>query len=109
MYLFRYISECTSLDPTWDYLNTETSFPIVFGTVVEITCETGYSLQGSNTVTCDIGTTYKFVEQPACKLLGKFFSLPITVFRNLCKYYDFELNYLTKEHHINLKLSVIPF
>ena len=69
--LCRYISECTSLNTTWDNMVTETSFPIVFGTAVEITCDTGYKLEGSNTVTCDRGTTYTFVEQPACKELGK--------------------------------------
>ena len=54
-------------------METETPFPIVFGTVVDITCDTGYKLEGSKTVTCDVGTTYTFVEQPACKELGKFF------------------------------------
>ena len=73
MYLWSYISECISLNPTWDNMETETSFPIVLGSVVQIACETGYRLEGSNTVTCDRGTTYTFVEQPACKELGKLF------------------------------------
>ena len=71
--LRSYISECTSLNPTWDNMETETPFPIVFGTAVEITCDTGYKVEGSNRVTCDRGTTYTFVEQPACKELGKLF------------------------------------
>ena len=71
--LRSYISECTSLNPIWDNMVTETSFPILFGIAVEITCDTGYKLEGSNRVTCDRGTTYTFVEQPACKELGKLF------------------------------------
>ena len=67
----RYISECTGLDPSWDKLKTEAKFPIVFGTLVQVICDPGYELNGSNTIACDRDTTFNFVEQPACKELGK--------------------------------------
>ena len=53
-------------------MNTETPFPIVFGTLVKVICETGYELKGSNTIACDRDSTFKFVEQPACQETGKF-------------------------------------
>ena len=68
----NYISECTGLDPNWDNLKTETKFPIVFGTVVEVTCDNGYKLEGSYTVTCDRDTTFTFLGQSACIHLGMF-------------------------------------
>ena len=71
--LFRCISECTGLDPAWDKLKTEAKFPIVFGTLVQVICDPGYELKGSNTIACDRDTTFNFVEQPACKELGKLF------------------------------------
>ena len=54
-------------------MKTETKFPIIFGTVVEVKCDSGYKLEGSNTVTCDRDTTFTFVEQSACIKLGKLF------------------------------------
>ena len=69
--LCRYISECTGLDPAWDKLKTEGKFPIVFGTLIKVICDLGYELEGSNTIVCDRDTTFNFVEQPACKELGK--------------------------------------
>ena len=54
-------------------MKTETKFPIVFGTVVEVTCDSSYKLEGSYTVTCDRDTTFTFVEQSACIQLGKLF------------------------------------
>ena len=71
--LCRYISECTGLDPAWDKLKTEAKFPIVFGTLVQVICDPGYELEGSNTIACDRDTTFNFVEQPACKELGKLY------------------------------------
>ena len=53
-------------------MKTETKFPIVFGTVVEVTCDNGYKLEGSNTVTCERDTTFTFVEQSACIQLSEF-------------------------------------
>ena len=67
----EYISECTGLDPAWDKIKTEAKFPIVFGTLVQVICDPGYELKGSNTIVCDRDTTFNFVEQPACKELGK--------------------------------------
>ena len=67
-----FISECTGLNPTWSNLKTETQFPVVYGTVVTVTCDPGYELQGSNTVTCNIDTTFTFQDQPTCEQLGKF-------------------------------------
>ena len=67
------ISECAGLDPTWDKVKTEKTFPIVFGTLVKVVCDPGYELKGSNTIVCDRNTTFTFVEQPACKELGRCF------------------------------------
>ena len=52
-------------------MKTETTFPIVFGTLVKVICDTGYELKGSNTIACYSDTKFTFVEQPACKDLGK--------------------------------------
>ena len=87
MHLCTFISECIGLDPTWDNLKTETTFPVVFGTVVEVYCYIGYKLEGSNNIACDRDTTFTFVEQPACiQLSFQTLRLIITVLSNSGKY-----------------------
>ena len=54
-------------------MKTETKFPVVFGTLVKVACDTGYELKGSNTIVCDKNTTFTLMEQPACIQLGEFF------------------------------------
>ena len=43
---------------------------MTYGTTVTVTCDAGYELQGSGTITCNYDTTFTFVEQPECKELG---------------------------------------
>ena len=76
------ISECAGLDPTWDKVKTEKTFPIVFGTLVKVVCDPGYELKGSNTIVCDRNTTFNFVEQPACIQHGRFASISYCLSNN---------------------------
>ena len=58
--------------PTWDYLQTGLTFPVVDGTVVKITCDTGYVLFGDRLITCQKGERFtQQNDQPHCGKLGK--------------------------------------
>ena len=58
---------CTGLKTTWTNMRTITSiFPVATGTVVSLTCNTGYELEGDKEVTCIQNTEFKFTEEPAC-------------------------------------------
>ena len=45
------------------------------GDVIDIECETGYSLAGDNKITCIKDSSYQFNEQPKC-LIGKCLTYP---------------------------------
>jgi hypothetical protein len=52
-------------------IETATQFPVVPGTVVEITCsESGAINKGSNTVTCVTGTEFTYSTEPSCQKPG---------------------------------------
>ena len=59
------------MDPTWDNLQTDTTFPLFYGTLLTVTCDTGYELEGSDTITCNHDTTFTFQDQPTCVEQGK--------------------------------------
>ncbi|KAL5249499.1 hypothetical protein ACHWQZ_G018378 [Mnemiopsis leidyi] len=58
--------QCTGLDPAWNYLTTETTFPVDTGTELTVSCEDGFLLSGSDTITCTEGTTFSSVTTPSC-------------------------------------------
>ena len=57
-------SACTGLSDT--NMIADKSFPIEYGVIVYVSCETGYDLEGSSTVTCEEGNSYKYDNPPAC-------------------------------------------
>ena len=66
------IVPCTSLDPAWNQLTTEATFPVEAGTVLTVSCEEGFLLRGSNTITCTEGTTFSSANTPTCVELSEF-------------------------------------
>jgi hypothetical protein len=53
-------------------VKTTTQFPVVPGTVVEVTCsESGAVNKGSSAVTCSRGTTFTYLKEPSCSNSGK--------------------------------------
>ena len=58
--------ECTSPPPIKG-LSTSTTFPILFGTKVTVTCDVMYKLQGDNTITCVNDREFSYNNlQPSC-------------------------------------------
>ena len=52
-------------------METTTQFPVVTGTVVEVTCsESGALNKGSSAVTCDTRTEFSYTEEPSCSKPG---------------------------------------
>ena len=65
-------SECSGLPTVWSSVQTETTFPVNYGTEVTVTCEAGYILDGSKTVTCTEDTEFLFQDKPTCHGPGKY-------------------------------------
>ena len=63
---------CTDLDPAWNSLKTETTFPVNAGTELTVSCEDEFLQRGSDTVTCTEGTAYTNDKTPVCVSLGEF-------------------------------------
>ena len=58
-------------------METTTQFPVIQGTVVEVTCSDSDAInEGSNQVTCTIGTDFTFSEEPSCSIPGIYQYLP---------------------------------
>ena len=64
---------CTGLDPAWNNIRTETTFPVDTGTELTVTCEDEFLQRGSDTVTCTDDTTFNSDTTPACVGLGEYY------------------------------------
>ena len=58
--------KCTGLPVTWEHVTTVEKFPVEQDTEIKLECEAGYTLQGSNTVTCKQDRQYTFSLEPVC-------------------------------------------
>ncbi|KAL5272280.1 hypothetical protein ACHWQZ_G000486 [Mnemiopsis leidyi] len=63
---YSYEIVCTGLDPAWNNIRTETTFPVETGTELTVTCEDEFLQRGSYTVTCTDDTTFNSDTTPAC-------------------------------------------
>jgi hypothetical protein len=59
------------LNPLWTKLTTLETSPVTKGTVLTVSCEEGFFLQGSSTVTCIGGYAFSSDNFPSCVKLGK--------------------------------------
>ena len=50
-------------------LGTETKFPVSYNTLVTVKCGSGYSLEGSDVITCIKGENYRSIDGhlPSCR------------------------------------------
>ena len=67
-------ANCNTLDTTWERIETTPELPVNHGDTIQLSCQTGYSLAGSDTATCnDGGVNAVGGEQPFCfrKFWGK--------------------------------------
>ena len=58
--------ECTGLYPGWNYLETDTKFPVPFGTLIDVTCYNHLEMSGSAQITCLSGFYFTQNEAPTC-------------------------------------------
>ena len=58
---------CTKL-PSINNLATTVTFPVNYGTLVSVGCNTGNTLSGDSSITCEKGSEFTFNTQPACTL-----------------------------------------
>ena len=65
---FPFSDTCTGL-PEIDDITTSQVFPVDYGTEITVSCPTGSSLQGDETITCTKDTSYTFNSQPSCVML----------------------------------------
>ena len=71
--VFPHEASCGSLPDHWDHL-VPSVMPVETGKTVELTCENGYKLMGSSTVTCK-AKSWTWVEPnpPSCRKFYYFF------------------------------------
>ena len=50
---------------------TTSAFPVSTLTVVTVSCDEGYQLNGDETITCEKDTTFTYETQPSCVEIGK--------------------------------------
>ena len=53
--VFIFSATCDTLDTTWEKLETTPELPVNHGDTIQLSCQTGYSLAGSDTATCNDG------------------------------------------------------
>ena len=58
---------CTGL-PNLQNILTDTTFPVIIGTKIELSCTEGYTFQGDTTITCIKDTTFTIGTPPTCHL-----------------------------------------
>ena len=58
---------CTAL-PSIDNLNTTETFPVNYGTLVSVGCNTGHTLSGDGSITCEKDTEFTFSNAPVCNI-----------------------------------------
>ena len=56
----------SSLDETWQKIKTSPDLPVTHGTEISLSCETGYTLAGSQTATCNNGIVQPASIPPQC-------------------------------------------
>ena len=66
------VPQCIGLNPAWNNLRTETTFPVNKGTELTVTCEDEFLQGGSDIVTCTGGITFVSDITPACVGLGEY-------------------------------------
>ena len=65
-YLFS-SEKCNSLKESWTNMIADKAFPVAAGTVLTLSCQTGYKLQGDNIVTCTKETEFTHTgTEPKC-------------------------------------------
>ena len=65
--IVNFADECGKL-PDIPNLGTETKFPVSYNTPVTVKCGSGYSLEGSDVITCIKGEKYRSIDGhlPSC-------------------------------------------
>ena len=61
---------CTAL-PSIDNLGTTDTLPVNYGTALSVGCNTGHTLSGDSSITCERGTVFTYINQPICNI-GKY-------------------------------------
>ena len=66
--IVNFADECGKL-PDIPNLGTETKFPVSYNTPVTVKCSSGYSLEGSDVITCIKGENYRSIDGhlPSCR------------------------------------------
>ena len=69
----KFLDECTGIPTTMTNMRTTTMFPVVIGTVVDVTCPPGHVLSGSSHITCVRGVNFMIETWPTCTIGEKVF------------------------------------
>ena len=70
VYSLTYLDTCTALPEDIPNLRTNTVLPVNHGTSVEVKCEVGYTLSGSNLITCNKDKNWEYDGNPPQCTLG---------------------------------------
>ena len=69
VYILTFLDTCTALPEDIPNLRTNTVLPVNHGTSVEVKCEVGYTLSGSNLITCNKDKNWEYAaDSPQCTL-----------------------------------------
>ena len=61
---------CSGLPPDIPHLKTDMSFPVSYGTNVEVRCLEDRELRGDDVIICNQGRDFQFREKPKCNDIG---------------------------------------
>ena len=65
--LMNFSGRCTGLDPSWEDMSTNASFPVETGVKISLKCQKSGAINvGDNEVVCYAGTFFLFNRQPLC-------------------------------------------
>ena len=56
---------CTAL-PSINNLTTTVTFPVNYGTAVSVGCNTGNTLSGDSSITCEKDNAFRYTAEPVC-------------------------------------------
>jgi len=59
---------CTELPAAVSDMTTTSTFPVIVGTVVEVSCKPGHTLTGDNTITCIRDISFTIGHLPTCTI-----------------------------------------
>ena len=63
-----FVSDTLTALPSIDNLKTTDTFPGIYGTALSVGCNTGHTLSGDSSITCEKDAVFTYTNQPICNI-----------------------------------------